>query len=199
MNYLGHIFLADDTDESRIGQYLGDFVKGCEAELRKKYSSTVVEGILTHRQLDLFTDMHHSVRRAIKLLRPASGRYAPIIVDVMFDYFLIKHWNKFSDMDFQDFVSISYGSLEQIVASDIYPERCRNFTRKLIDRDAFNVYSTLDGIQQVLNGIDRRLKRPSTLPDSHICIQSEYLKLEQCFLDFFTDLTKESASPEIAI
>jgi acyl carrier protein phosphodiesterase len=192
MNYLGHLVLAEDNDVSRIGQYLGDFIKGDKAALHKEYPSQIAEGIIAHRKIDVFTDAHPAVRRATNLLKADSGRFSAIIVDVLFDYYLIKHWKEFISEDFESFIHKSYNSLEMIVANEIYPERCRNFTRRLIDNDAFHVYSNIEGIHKVLCGIDRRITRESSLPHAHKHIKINYPKLEQEFLNFFPNVMEYS-------
>lgn len=193
MNYLGHLALAENNDESRIGHYLGDFVKGDKASITKQYPERIVKGIIAHRQIDVFTDAHPAVCRAVDLLKADSGRFASIIVDVIFDYYLIKHWKEFFREDFECFVNQCYNSLKMIVADDLYPERCREFTRRLIDHDAFHVYSDIEGIHRVLCGIDRRIKRKSTLPQALEHIKLNYPQLEQEFLDFFPDAIEFSS------
>ncbi len=194
MNYLGHLILAEDNDVSRIGHYLGDFVKGDKATISKQYPEQITKGIIAHRKIDVFTDSHPAVQRAIVLLKADSGRFSSIIVDVIFDYYLIKHWKRFFSEDFESFVRKCYNSLEIIVADEIYPERCREFTRKLIDNDAFHVYSDIEGIHRVLCGIDRRIKRESTLPQAHEHIKLNYPQLEQEFLSFFPDIIDFSSN-----
>ncbi|MEC8942826.1 MAG: DUF479 domain-containing protein, partial [Verrucomicrobiota bacterium] len=56
MNYLAHLYLAGPTDASRIGNLLGDFVKGTPASLEGAYPVEVIAGIVMHRKLDRFTD-----------------------------------------------------------------------------------------------------------------------------------------------
>lgn len=192
MNYLGHLVLAEDNDVSRIGHYLGDFVKGNKAAISKQYPQQITQGIIAHRKIDVFTDAHPAVCRAIELLKAGSGRFASIIVDVIFDYYLIKHWKEFFSEDFESFIRKCYNSLEMIVADEIYPERCREFTRKLIDNDAFHVYSNIEGIHRVLCGIDRRIKRESTLPQAHEHIKLNYSQLELEFLSFFPEIMEFS-------
>jgi acyl carrier protein phosphodiesterase len=192
MNYLGHLALTENNDESRMGHYLGDFIKGDKAAISKQYPERIAKGIIAHRQIDIFTDAHPAFRRAVQLLKADSGRFASIIVDVIFDYYLIKHWKQFINEDFESFVRKCYKSLEMIVANELYPERCREFTRRLIDHDAFHVYSDIEGIHRVLCGIDRRIKRESPLPQALEHIKLNYTQLEQEFLNFFPDVMKFS-------
>jgi len=188
MNFLMHLFLAEDNDDSRIGNYLGDFVKGREAGIHELYPGKIAEGIINHRRLDEFADAHPAVISSITLMKPYSGKFSAIVIDILMDYYLIKHWQKFTDEDFQSFVVKCYASLQKIVEGEQYPESCRHFTAKLIERDAFNIYSTIDGIHEVLCGMNSHLKRPSPLPDAKPHIIANYSVLEHNFLQFMPDL-----------
>ena len=188
MNFLMHLFLAEDNDDSRIGNYLGDFVKGNEARINELYPGKIAEGILNHRRVDQFTDAHSAVISATALMKPFSGKFAPIVIDILMDYYLIKHWKNFTDADFQNFVAKCYASLQKIVEGGQYPELCRHFTGRLIERDAFNVYSTIEGIHDELCGMNRHLKRPSPLPDAKPHIIANYAALEYHFLEFMPDV-----------
>ena len=188
MNFLMHLFLAEDNDDSRIGNYLGDFVKGNEAGINERYPGKIAEGIINHRRLDRFTDAHPAVINSIALMKPFSGKFAPIVIDILMDYYLIKHWQKFTAEDFQSFVAKCYASLQKIVEGEQYPALCRHFTARLIERDAFNVYSTLEGIHDVLCGMNRHLKRPSPLPDAKPHIIANYAALDHNFQLFMPDV-----------
>ena len=95
MNYLAHLYLAEDSDESLLGNLLGDFVKG---RLEEQYSPEIIKGIKTHRKVDAYTDFNQNFLACKKLLRPDRRRFAGIIVDMSFDHFLAKNWADYSDI-----------------------------------------------------------------------------------------------------
>lgn len=188
MNYFGHLFIADDNDASRIGHYLGDFIKGRPEELKAKYLAEIANGIIAHRRLDVYTDSHPAVIRAVGLMKPHTGKYSNIIIDVLFDYYLIKHWNKFAEDELDAFKRKCYHSLRLVEANPLFSAKCRDFTGRLIRNDAFGIYATLDGIGSILCGIDRRLSRPSPLPQALEHIRQHYAELEASFLNFMPDV-----------
>jgi acyl carrier protein phosphodiesterase len=55
MNYLAHLYLAQDSAELMIGSILGDFVKG---RLKDRYPNEIQHGIALHRKIDSYTDSH---------------------------------------------------------------------------------------------------------------------------------------------
>ncbi|QSH41108.1 ACP phosphodiesterase [Lentisphaerota bacterium ZTH] len=188
MNYLAHMALAPDNDNARIGNYLGDFIKGLEDVLRCQYSQAVVDGIMLHRRIDQFTDSATEFNLMCAVFRSKFGRVAPIIVDVMLDHLLIRHWDEFMSESFETFLSKAYRSLHMIVNDNNYPEKCRKFTRRLIERDAFNVYSSMEGIHEILCSINRRLKNRTRLPEASPVIINNFIELDTLFIQFFPKL-----------
>lgn len=88
MNYLAHLFLADDTPESLLGNLLGDFMKGV---VKEQFSNSIQQGIELHRKIDSYTDSHPVVRNAKHLISLERRRYAGVLLDVFYDHFLAKY------------------------------------------------------------------------------------------------------------
>ena len=84
MNYLAHSYLSF-TDEQIVGQFLNDFIKNKE---RFSYPEKIQQGIVLHREIDTFTDIHPTVLAAKKIFSPLVRLYSGAFVDVAFDYFL---------------------------------------------------------------------------------------------------------------
>ena len=93
MNYLAHIYLSGDSKEIKVGNFIGDFVKGNQ---HQHFPEKVAYGIILHRRIDSFTDQHSAVRECIQLLRPGYGKYAGIVADIFFDHFLASNWKDYS-------------------------------------------------------------------------------------------------------
>jgi len=100
MNYLAHLALIptscrDREDALRIGNLLGDFIKGTESSLRLQFPVDLVDGIKLHRAIDKFTDAHPSFLESKQLLAPERRRYAGIVLDIIYDHFLSIHWKTY--------------------------------------------------------------------------------------------------------
>ena len=109
MNYLAHLYLAEDSDESIIGNLLGDFIKG---SLENIENPEIARGIVTHRKVDMYTDRHDKIRESKKLISQKRNRFAGIIIDVSFDHFLSKNWSLYSDRELKDFIQDTYSTLQ---------------------------------------------------------------------------------------
>ena len=92
MNFLAHAYLSFQHPEILVGNMISDFVKGRK---RLDYSQGIQQGILLHRQIDAFTEMHPATKEARKFLRPAVGLYSGAFVDVAYDHFLANDQNDF--------------------------------------------------------------------------------------------------------
>ena len=70
MNYLAHAFLSFRHPEILVGNMISDFVKG-----RKKdnYEDLVQKGIMLHRSIDSFTDLHEATSRQNNSSHPITG------------------------------------------------------------------------------------------------------------------------------
>jgi len=124
MNCLAHLALGGKEPAGRVGNLLGDFVKGTEESLRKDYPDAVVDGMMVHREIDKFTDSHPDFHKAKSLLPAELQRYAGIIIDIYFDHFLAKNWSKFSSMPLESYADESIKMLEDHI--DILPERLKS-------------------------------------------------------------------------
>lgn len=184
MNYLAHIYLADLTNTSRIGNFLGDFVRGNVDTL--PFSQNYKFGIILHRKIDVFTDSHPIVIQSKNRMSKERRRFAGIIIDIAYDHFLAKNWKKFSSVKLSDFVQSFYNELMN--QNEKLPEKLTYVLPYIIKYNWLENYKMLDGISKSLNGLAKRFKRENSLLNSVIEIEQNYKELESDFNIFFKDL-----------
>lgn len=186
MNWLAHIFLAEPNIESRLGNLLGDFVKG---EIRKELNPALQRGIACHTAIDSFTDIHPIVSNSKIRITPPQRRFAGVILDVLYDHFLIKNWGLYSNISIDDFIAeihTSFGAYSAI------PAMTKTQIDRMIQADLLRSYRDLDGVEVALRRISRRLecRVPRTfalelaMPD----ILANYDALDGDFQQFFPEL-----------
>lgn len=183
MNFLAHCLLSKPTEKSIVGNLLGDFCKGVnEAQLNEE----VLQGLVNHRAVDKFTDSHPLVQDAKGCFSVQRRRFAGIALDVLFDYYLIKHWSLFSTQSFDEFKN---GTYHLIMNGLIYmPESMANVMTRVVKQDWFASYQTLAGIGHALDRIAARVRFTNQFAGA---IEDVYLHdnaLEQTFLAFFPQL-----------
>ncbi len=187
MNWLAHLLLAEPNPEARLGNLLGDLVKGTQ---RQTLNINLQRGLECHQAIDIFTDQHPVVKCSKQRIDPEYRRFAGIFIDVFYDYILATNWQDYSNTSLTEFTSTIYASWSGHLSTlPLYPQ---GVIRRLIAEDWLSSYSTLEGIEQTLARISRRLNR-RTLRDYDLTpaiaqLTSNYLLLEQDFEQFFPQL-----------
>jgi len=183
MNYLAHLYLAEDSPESLLGSMMGDFVKGA---IRDRYPPKITRGIALHRKIDAYTDSHPTTRASRNLYSPARRRFAGIIVDLCYDHLLFRHWSKFSDVQLDRFISHVYDIL--MTHSAMLPARLEAMVPVMIREDWLGSYRELTGVEKALNRLSARVTNGDRLLGAIEETSLHYRRLEANFLIFFPDL-----------
>ncbi len=187
MNYLAHLYLAEQSREGLLGSLLGDFVKG---RLDDRFPETVGRGIALHRAIDSFTDAHPLHLASRNRIGRQRRRYAGIIVDVCYDHFLCKHWTDYSSESLACFSARVYGILQE--HRDDLPGRLRRIAPHMIADDWLGSYSDLANVGRALDGIAQRIVRSNPLAGALTEIEANYAALDDDFRRFFPELQAQS-------
>ncbi|SFM57546.1 Acyl carrier protein phosphodiesterase [Marinobacter zhejiangensis] len=183
MNHLAHLFLAPANAEIRVGALLGDFSHGLESQ---KLPERVRAGLQHHRAVDAFTDSHPQVLAAKTLFSPQRRRFAGIALDVLFDHYLIRHWQQFSEVTLESFIGEVYQDLAR--NRHLMPERMAAVTSRMILDDWFSAYQDLDTVGFVLDRLAGRIRFSNEFSGALEEIIPNDTQLEEHFLAFFPDL-----------
>ncbi len=182
MNFLAHALLAGDDGDLIAGQIAGDFVRG---RLDRQDLGALHAGVRMHRALDVFTDAHPLVVRSRGRLLGPRRRYAGIIVDVLYDHFLARHWARFCDRPLADFSARVYGELQS--RRDQLPERLQHFLPYMIERDLLGGIGAEAALAESFTRLDRRFTRQTPLREAPAELSRHGRGLEADFLDFFPE------------
>ena len=189
MNYLAHLYFAEDSPESRVGNLMADFVRGPVD--RQPYDGAVMRGMRSHVAVDRYTDGHEVVRASKALVSPSRRRFAGIIVDVCYDHFLARNWPEFSDEPLSAFIDRTYGSLLEYRGE--MPPVLSRVIQHMVKHDWLRGYREASGIARALDGLSMRIRRPNTLAGSVEELEANYGEMEGHFLRFFPDLVRHMA------
>lgn len=183
MNYMAHIYLSHGKEEQLLGNFIADFVGNKDLV---NYGKKVIEGIMLHRKIDSFTDNHDIVRKGTKRLRSIQGKYAPVVIDIIYDYFLCKNWDVFSDDSIHNFRQRSYRILSN--QTDKLPERIKLKVNRMIDGDFLAMYDSLDGMKFIFEQMDKRAKFPSQFVQAIRTMEVHFDTFNIEFLKFFPEV-----------
>lgn len=188
MNWLAHILLAESAPEARLGNLLGDLVKGKERNL---LNSNLQRGLKCHQAIDVFTDKHPVVKCSKQRINLEYRRFAGILIDVFYDYILANNWETYSNVSLAEFTAGVYSSFqEHLTALPVYP---RGVICRLIDEDWLSSYVSLVGIENTLARISWRLNKRNSNRQYDLTraideLTNNYEELERDFQLFFPQL-----------
>lgn len=183
MNYLAHLYLSGPSDGVRLGNFIGDYVKGNRFS---RYPPEIRKGILLHRQIDSFMDEHPLSHTSAELFRARYTRFSRVIIDVVYDHYLAKNWDKYSDQSLHDFVNEVHKLF--ITNYFILPPQVRQFLPFLIRSRRMENYQHLSGIEKTL----KIMANHTVLPDHSAWAVEQIVKndrqLQEQFTGFFEDI-----------
>ena len=183
MNYLAHIYLSGDHELITIGNFMADHIKGNKY---KTFPEDLQKGILLHRQIDSFTDTHKIVKISKRRLNDRYGLYRGVVIDILYDHFLAKNWKDYSEIDLPTYTQNFYASLTRNF--DILPEKIQYMSKYLIRDNWLLSYAEKEGIQKVLEGMNRRTKNRSQMDLAINDLEAHYEDFETDFQQFFDEL-----------
>lgn len=183
MNLLAHVFLSRGNSDLMIGNFIGDAVKGKQY---LNFSKQIQKGILLHRKIDYYTDTHPITRQCKQYFLDDYKLHSGIVVDILYDHFLAKNWNEYHNQSLQTFSKETYAYLEKKIW--LMPHKMQIMTPYITERDWFNLYSEINGIQRVLHGMSMRTSVPAKSLLADKVIRSNYKDLGDKFKVFFNDL-----------
>lgn len=162
---------------------MGDTIHGHKPD---EFPPLIRKGILLHRAIDSFTDVHPVFRQSTKRLHPTYHHYAGVIVDIFYDHFLAKNWAAYHDVPLADFAQDFYRSLH--ANYDILSERTKGLMPHMINHDWLTSYQSIEGISRILVQMDHRTKNKSGMGHSVNELQEFYTEFEDEFTTFFKAL-----------
>jgi acyl carrier protein phosphodiesterase len=187
MNYLVHFFLAGDDDELRLGNLLGEFVKGrVERFEHRGLTERLRTGIQMHRTIDAFSDRHPAVRRSKEILSPEYGRLSGVIVDVFYDHVLAHRWSEHHPRPLPDYTQEVYrtlrGNLHRL------PSAVHPLITAMSRGDWLREYATQRGIERALQGMAMRRPVAAGIGSAGRLLSDHFARFSADFDEFLPEL-----------
>jgi len=155
MNFLAHLWLAEQAQLPLAGANLGDYFRGA---LPPELPAPLAASVQLHRHIDATSDRHPVVVAARAGFPDGARRYAGILLDLLYDHALALEWRAFSAEPLDDFAgraAIDVGAEAKWFASSGGPVPSAAGFRALLLS-----YATEPGLQQAAERTARRLRRP---------------------------------------
>jgi acyl carrier protein phosphodiesterase len=192
MNYLVHFFLAGDDEELRLGNLLGDFVKGrVERFAHQGLTARMRTGIQMHRTIDAFSDRHPAVHHSKQILTPEYGRLAGVIVDMFYDHVLARRWREHDHRPLSVYSQDVYHTLRDNL------HRMPAAVHPLIDAmshgDWLRAYASQRGIERALHGMAARRPVAAEIGTAGRLLSDHFDHFSADFDEFLPDLRARCA------
>lgn len=183
MNFLAHTYLSFREPGLIVGNYLGDFVTN---KVMKTLPREVQSGVKLHRFIDSFTDRHPVVKEGTRLLHPTMGKYAPVVLDIYFDYLLSKFWTDYEETSLTAYCTQSYQVI--IEYRSIMPPLISDRAERMVADRWLENYQHYPGLERVFGFLSRRARFQSNLADAPQVLKELEAPLGKIFNRFFPDL-----------
>lgn len=184
MNYLAHIFLSGDDPQVLIGNILEDFTKGrVEHPRNNKYGNRIKKGLKLHRLIDTFIDTNDLVKEAKAFFYPSFSKYSSAVMDIIFDYFLIKNWSRYSG---ENFVAFRFEVYEKFEKNwHLVPDAMRPLVGSMIKHDWLKEYENYDSLTYVMGRFSAKAKSGYDFRKAVKIMKQNEEKIDKIFNSFF--------------
>ncbi len=188
MNYIAHIHIAQHTQTSLAGAFLGDFVKGRDLSC---FTDELRLGILLHRKVDSFTDQHEALSEIKGLFPKHLRRYSGIALDIYFDHLLMIKWPQLARCDFEDLFDSFYQELHQTTYDT--NQRFTRVKHTLVKERWLSNYQYEAVCLDAMRSIESRFRHSATFAEeAYALMMRNRTLLEACFDVFYPELMKTS-------
>lgn len=183
VNWLAHLFLAEDSPHAWIGNLVGDFARGLDPAT---LHPLVRAGLEHHRAIDRFTDAHPLHRASRARFAPRFRHFAGVLVDLFYDHFLALSWARWSEEPLEQFAARVHRALAE--HPQLLSPELREAAPHLERRQWLLSYRDQEGLARVLRGIESRTRRGIDLVSSLEVLEDQRAALQSEFDAFFPAL-----------
>lgn len=158
MNFLAHLYIAEQRDADPAGAVLGDVVRGRDLG---HLPQPVGQSIQLHRRIDAVCDRHPATRDALRRFPPGPRRYAGIVLDLCADHLLARNWGQWHHRPLAEFCAAMAEAVaangDAFAALQRPPPEAARFAKVLED------VQHEEGIDRALLRISERARDPARL------------------------------------
>lgn len=185
MNYLAHLILAYPNHAFMVGNFIADHQKSKSAVV---LPSEIRAGISMHRFIDSFIDNHPDILYIKQLFYPEVGKFAGVLIDMIFDHFLAADWDRWhgSTISLQNFAQFVYQLMHK--NKHFLPPSSLYMLQYMEKQDWLYNYRQLEGLSMALSGLTKRIDNKVNLNKGLSVLEMHKNTLEKTFNSFYPEL-----------
>lgn len=189
MNILAHSYLSFGDSDLIIGNFIADQVKGSNFS---EFPMGIQKGILLHRAIDDFTDSHPLYKQSCRRIFSHQGHYARVVIDIVYDHFLAKNWNQYSNNDLETYSQGFYDLLK--FNNELLPKKAQYVLHYMAKSNWLVMYQSISGIDRIFKGMHSRANYGSSMDSASELIELYTDEFQNEFSQFFKEITIFSKS-----
>ncbi|MFT7606212.1 MAG: acyl carrier protein phosphodiesterase, partial [Saprospiraceae bacterium] len=129
---------------------------------------------------------HPIVRQSVRRLRPFHHKYAPVVIDIIFDHLLANNWARYTGQSLDDFARGVYNILNNRMEE--LPAKLRKRLPGMIQGNWLQAYGSKEGMLFTLKKMDERASFPSNFADALAHLHLDYEAYNEEFCEFFPEV-----------
>ncbi len=183
MNYLAHIYLSGEDELLQLGNFFADAIKG---KSYLNFPEQIQNGVILHRQIDTFCDNHPIVLQSKRRLYDTHHLFSGVVVDIFYDHFLCKKFDKYATISLSQFTNRFYKMLLRNFF--ILPPRFKEIYPIMIAQNWLTAYADFTKLDRIFKQMATRSKFESNMEQAVESLQKNYALFEEEFDQFFPEL-----------
>ena len=182
MNYLGHMILSGEDENTLLGNFIGDHISN---KTLHHFSQSVQEGIHLHKAIDLYTDSHPKSRALRAVLFGQYRHRSRVILDLFYDHFLAANFDHFHPLPLSVYVQKVYDMLQRQL--HLMPASAKHYFLAMKKYGWLEDYASTEGIRLVLNQMSKR-KNIDPMGNAVDLLNDDYSYFKDTALYFLEDV-----------
>ena len=171
MNFLCHseiaLYVAEENHFAPsavngllAGAVLGDFLKG---RIQDSWDRELSLGIKLHRKVDAISNQNEVIKSACGRFPKTMRRIAPILIDVISDFFLARNWSSYQKIEIASFASMCHSALDTHAKDFDAVANGKKFVNHMKETRLLVRSSSWLTIEQTARSVIKRLDREDDL------------------------------------
>lgn len=166
------------------GNFFADCVKGRKWQLLPE---NYAEGVLQHRKIDSYVDQHPITRASKKWLSNDLGLFKGVFLDLYWDHFLCRDFNRLTGMLPVQFVDQAHHTL--LAHASIFGTKATHLTQAMIQGNWLLGYAEPSSLQKIFEQMSRRFPYDNPLSRGVEDLLRKQEELHLAFEKLWEDLT----------
>jgi acyl carrier protein phosphodiesterase len=183
MNFLTHLFFANESSEQTKGLITGNATKASDLAT---YNLEVLKGIAIDMQIGLWAENHPAFQRSLQRLNFKFGeKQATFIINVFYDHMLAKDWQKYSKQSLEEFSERIYEII--LINRYSFPYRVRKFAPEMIAKKWITSMRNIEGTHQYIKMLSKN-ERTINIDQCLFELIENYQHYQKDFEEYFSSL-----------